>query len=74
MVAFDPQQMADVKMWDTNKACMTALIEKLMKANRVEDRDAEHLIGEYMCFIDEYVVQHHYKFSNFNHAFVFKIF
>ena len=51
---------------------MTALIEKLVEANRVEERDADRLLGEYMSFIDEYVVQHHSKFSNFNHTSVSK--
>ena len=72
MAAFDPQKMADVKMRDRNKARITALIEKLVEANRVKERDADRLIGEYMSFIDEYVVQHHSKFSNFNHTSVSK--
>ena len=51
---------------------MTALIEKLVEAKRVKERDADRLLGEYMSFIDEYVVQHHSKFSNFNHTSVSK--
>ena len=64
--------MADVKMADTNKARMRALIEKLVEANRVKEGDADRLIGEYKSFIDEYVVQHRSKFSNFNHTSVCK--
>ena len=70
MAAFDPQHMADVRY--TNKARMTALIEKLVEAKRVKERDADRLLGEYMSFIDEYVVHRHSKFSNFNHTSVSK--
>ena len=63
LAAFDTQQMVDVKMWDTNKERMTALIEKLI------------ICLENTCVsLMNNVVQHHYTFSNFNHTFVSTIF